>query len=319
MSKSLGRGSILAAAAAIMMSVPAMAPAQANPSFTPDANDIVGVGSDTTEYVMQHLAHAFNVAHVGGTRRLASFDATGSTMITPRAGAPRITRPNGSSAGIAELRVNNNISFARSSRGPNPTGDTGTVFFPYAKDKLGYVYSKPGSHVKTGLSAAALKSIYTCARTNWSQFGRPAGHIHAKVPQAGSGTRSFFLASIGMTEEQLQQAIARPNRQCSVNEVQEHDPAAVIGDRNAIAPFSFARYSTLSADVKQRIAYATKAHFNVTRNVYNVIRTDDAGTLGQYFDDMSWLCTSTKAGKVIDASGFTRLPAGECGVAVVAP
>jgi ABC-type phosphate transport system substrate-binding protein len=318
MRNSLRRGGLLAATA-LVLTIPTVMPAQADPGFTPDANDIVGVGSDTTEFVVQSLAGAFNTAGVGGTQRMASFNATGSATIVPRSGASAITRPNGSSAGIAELRSNTAISFARSSRGPNASGDTGTIFFPYATDKLGYVYAKPGSHAKLNMTAANLKSIYTCSKTNWSQFGMPAGHILAKVPQAGSGTRSFFLASIGETETQLQNAIAKPNATCSVIQVQEHDPNAVIGKVNAVAPFSFARFKTLSASVKTHIGYASSAPFNVTRDVYNVIRTGNAGALAKYFNDTSWICTSTKAGQVITAKGFTRLPASTCGDGVVAP
>ncbi len=318
MRKSLARGGALVAAA-LALTLPALTPAQADPAFVPDSNDIVGVGSDTTEFVMQRLAVNFNTLQIGGTRRMASFNATGSATIVPRAGAPAITRPNGSSAGIAELRNNNAISFARSSRGPNSTGDTGTLFFPYASDRLGYVYAKPTTHVKLTLSAADLQAIYTCQKTNWSQFGRPAGHIHAKIPQPGSGTRKFFLDSIGVTEAQVVDAIAQPDSVCSVSETQEHDPNAVIGDPDAISPFSFARYKILSAATKTNIGYAAKAPFNVRRNVYNVIRTSDSGSLAQFFNDSSWICTSAKADSIITGQGFNRLPAGQCGVAVVAP
>ena len=192
------------------------------------------------------------------------------------------------------------------------------IFFPYAKDTLGYVYSKPGSHVRLTLGAKQLKSIYTCQKTNWRAFSMPKGHIHARVPQPGSGTRTFFEASIGITETQLQDAIAEPNKQCAVSEVQEHDPTAVIGDKNAIAPFSLARYTILSKAVKSTIGYASNSKFNVTRNVYNVIRTADVGTLAQWFDDNSWICTNKDAKAVIIKQGFTRLPAGECGVPVIA-
>jgi ABC-type phosphate transport system substrate-binding protein len=315
MRKSVAGGCALAAAA-LVTSMFAAAPAQADPSFTPDANDMVGVGSDTTEFVMNRLAVAFNQAGVGGTVRMASWDATGTANITPRRNAASIPRPNGSSAGIDALQSTASISFARSSRGPNPTGDEGTVFFPYAKDNLGYVFAT-GTHAKLNLTAAQLKLIYTCQRTNWSQFGRPAGHIHAKVPQPGSGTRTFFLSSIGETETQLQDAIAQADATCDVAEVQEHDPSAVIGDLNAIAPFSKARYKILSATVKEDVKYANNG-FQIQRNVYNVIRTADVNTFGQFLDSQSWLCTSAKAGQVITAQGFVRLGAGECGVPIIA-
>lgn len=312
------RGGGLFAAAALVTSLTAVTPAQADPSFTPDRNDVVGVGSDTTEFVVQALARVYNKSGQVGKKRLASFDATGTAKIRPRVGAPRIARPNGSSAGIDELQTNKAISFARSSRGPNTTGDEGTIFFPFAKDTLGYTFSRPGSKVDRNLNARQLKRIYTCQKTNWRQFGRPAGKIHAKVPQAGSGTRSFFIASLGITETQLQDAIAQPNRRCNVAEVQEHDPRAVIGDKNAIAPFSLARYTILKASVKKQIGYAAKSRFNVKRDVYNVVRTKNVDSLGRFFDDSSWICTSAKAKRVIAAQGFRRLPSNRCGVPIVA-
>lgn len=307
----------LAASAALLTSMLAAVPAaQADPAFTPDANDIVGVGSDTTEFVMNRLATAFNAAAVGGTRRMASFNATGSATIVPRNGAAAIPRPNGSSAGIDALQATASLSFARSSRGPNASGDEGLAFFPYAVDTLGYVFTSD-TNAKKNLTANQLALIYTCQRTNWSQFARPAGHILAKIPQAGSGTRTFFLASIGITETQLQDAIAQPDATCSVQEVQEHDPNAVIGAPNAIAPFSKARYKILTTAQKNQLKFDTNG-FQVKRNVYNVVRTSDVGTLGPFFDDGSWICTSAKAGTVISGQGFTRLPAGQCGVPIIA-
>ncbi len=85
------------------------------------------------------------------------------------------------------------MSFARSPRGPNATGDEGTSFYPFATDKTSYVYSThPKSHAPLTLTAADLFAIYTCAKTDWSQFGQPAGHIEAKIPQAGSGIRTVL-------------------------------------------------------------------------------------------------------------------------------
>lgn len=313
------RGGIIAAGA-IALSLVVSGAATADPKFVPDQNDIVGVGSNTTEFVMQALAGAFNSQKVGGSRRLASFDAEGSSTIVLRQGSDPITRPNGSSAGIDELQANPDVSYARSSRGPNATGDEGTSFYPYAKDRLSYAYAKPKSNVSLTLNAADLKDIYTCVKTDWSDFGQPAGHIEAKVPQPGSGTRSFFLASIGETEAQLQDAISQPDNVCSVTEVEEHDPAAVIGQPKAIAPFSGARYKILEKSVKRKIGYAANegAPFNVSRNVYNVIRTSDTGSLGQFFNSSSWICTNAKSAKVIKGQGFTLLPGDQCGVPIIA-
>jgi ABC-type phosphate transport system substrate-binding protein len=307
------------AAGALALSMVLTGSASADPSFTPDADDIVGVGSNTTEFLMQALADKFNADGVGGTMRMASFDAEGSATIVLRQGSDPITRPNGSSAGIDELQANSDVSFARSSRGPNASGDEGTSFYPYAKDKLSYVYAKPNSNVDPNMTASDLFDVYTCGKTDWSDFGQPAGHIQARVPQAGSGTRSFFLASIGETEAQLQAAIAQPDGVCDVGEVEEHDPHAVIGKPNAIAPFSGARYKTLAPKLKRKVTYAANegAPFNVTRNVYNVIRTADAGSLAKFFDSNSWLCKSDASKRIIKQQGFTKLAASDCGVPII--
>src|SRR5262245_25852484 len=49
-----------AAAGVLAISMAVTGPAQADPKFVPDKDDIVGVGSDTTEFVVQDLSKAFN-------------------------------------------------------------------------------------------------------------------------------------------------------------------------------------------------------------------------------------------------------------------
>jgi ABC-type phosphate transport system substrate-binding protein len=312
--------SIVAPAVAALLVAVGASNALADPGFTPDSNDAVGVGSDTTELVMNALATEYNRSgQVVASRRLASFDATGSSSIVPRAGAASITRPSGSSAGIDALQATASLTFARSSRGPNNATDKGTVFYPYANDKLSYIYAKPTSSASTRLTAADLRAIYTCAKTNWNQFGGANKLIQARIPGAGSGTRAFFLTSIGVTEQQIVAAIAQPNTRCDVAEVRENDPRAVIGKSAAIAPFSVARYTTLSTSDKSKVALASRAPFAPTRVVYNVLRANGVQAFGPLFNQRSWICTSTKAGQVIAAQGFTRLPASTCGVGVRVP
>jgi hypothetical protein len=149
----------------------------------------------------------------------------------------------------------------------------------------------------------------------------PAGHIEAKVPQAGSGIRTYFIAQIGETEQQLEDAINEPDNVCSVDEVQQNDPTPIIGDQNALAPFSYARYVTLPKKQLKKVDYAgdNGSPFNPTREVYNVIRTADTATLGKYFDSNSWICTNAQAAKIIaQKDGFGLLPSGQCGVPVIA-
>src|SRR5216683_776233 len=108
----------LLAAAAVVASATAMAvgPALADPingsgnPVTPKETDVVGVGSDTLEFLMDQLSFDYNKSHSTGAK-LYSWDAlspkTGLTAtIKTKAGCTAIPRPDGSSAGIATLILN---------------------------------------------------------------------------------------------------------------------------------------------------------------------------------------------------------------------
>ena len=87
------------------------APASADPTFTADATSIVGVGSDTIEFVVGDLAAGkdINGVHVAGwndthaTQKIASYNATGTTPVALRTGSTPVARPNGSGQGKATL------------------------------------------------------------------------------------------------------------------------------------------------------------------------------------------------------------------------
>lgn len=127
------------AMAASTLAVLGSAPAVAEPTFLPDANDIVGVGSDTTMNVMHFIAEGVTVDGVDypgynelvapnpADAQLASFDAFGERVgddcpevptanrpahpvagetvpcLTLRAGSPELWRPNGSGNGKRAL------------------------------------------------------------------------------------------------------------------------------------------------------------------------------------------------------------------------
>ncbi|NHA00348.1 hypothetical protein G5V59_10145 [Nocardioides sp. W3-2-3] len=50
------------------------------------------------------------------------------------------------------------------------------------------------SNAPATLTPAQIVGIYKGEITNWSQVGGTAGVIAPKIPQGGSGTRSFFVA-----------------------------------------------------------------------------------------------------------------------------
>ncbi len=157
-------------------------------------NALIGVGSDTTQDVMNALAGRSNgilftplkSSDATGGTQVISFDATaasagaGDNCITTKTGAPSFTRPNGSSAGRRALSraidgtkygsaecggvkdVAGLVTFARSSSGPS-SGDTGTAltYIPFGRDGLSFAYYRKNGAPVTTLTRAQLTSLFT--------------------------------------------------------------------------------------------------------------------------------------------------------------
>lgn len=313
----------VAASAATMIAV---APATADPASTPDANDVVGVGSDTTENVMDFLADGhsgvggYNAGKTASAALLASFDTVGSATITLRSGSAPITRPVGSGAGKALLYgVGNNtdVTFARSSSALNATEvSAGLEAFPFALDTLKMAVSGTvSSHAPASLSGAQILDIYKGNTTNWSTVGGTAGTIKPYIPQAGSGTRSFFDAQLTALNGGTPIVYGG-----DVNDtMHENTDTVLANDADAVAPFSVGKATLL---------YPTSVHleggFSALRALYNVIRGADLGnaTLQGIFGTNGFIC-STAARPLVEAAGFKQLatPAhgGVCGSATQAP
>jgi ABC-type phosphate transport system substrate-binding protein len=250
------KGMVVAVAGALTLGI--FAPTMAHADLAPAAGDVVGVGSDTVQYIGDFGADGdylgdsgYNAA--GNVNRLVSFDATpdanaragylnGSTnttlaplnpTIVLRAGATPIQRPNGSGAGINALIADHagNISYIRMSRPPtaaeqtSATGSTGVGVLrvvQLATDGLQTAVTA-GTHAPT-LSAQELVSIYSGAITTWNQLpgnsGGSTATIHPKIPQTGSGTRSSFLADLKTANGGTAPALNNPN----IATVEENDP-----------------------------------------------------------------------------------------------
>ena len=192
----------VAAATAAIGSIAAIgfvgnSPAQAEPQQY--LNPIVGVGSDTTQDVVNAFAGFSNGINYtplqAGTARtqIASWDAfkpgTDPTLIsciTTKVAQPQITRPNGSGSGVFALTAAFNagatfpvaadgcgparslggiVDFARSSSGPdstkNPSNPTGPlVFVPFGRDALTFAYIRPSGSPVTSLTRAELNTIH---------------------------------------------------------------------------------------------------------------------------------------------------------------
>jgi ABC-type phosphate transport system substrate-binding protein len=210
---------LVAATAAAAITAMVATPALADPpsGVTPMAKDVVGVGSDTIQNVMDQFSVDFNKTH--STGKLYSWDALNPTTgamgdpIQLKASTPsstcNIPRPDGSSAGISALENTKTttggrpcIDFARSSRARASTDPTTISFINLAGDAESY-WTQPGSHAPKNLTTADLTAIYNCTITKWNQIpgnsGGSSATISVFLPQNGSGTRAFWLSAIGLT------------------------------------------------------------------------------------------------------------------------
>jgi len=175
---------------------------------------IVAVGSDTTQEVMGAILNGtgqYNVKAQQPTALTVPADAPSCTVAqtyhTP-AGAGEVLAPNGSGAGRNALIAEETaaagsprgcIDIARSSGAPRGIGagkDTATMqYFAFALDSVGVVSTSlaaPGT-----ISQADLLKVYNCTFTDWSQLpGGGTGPIQRYIPQAGSGTRTFFISDM---------------------------------------------------------------------------------------------------------------------------
>jgi ABC-type phosphate transport system substrate-binding protein len=198
-------------------------------------SDIVGVGSDTLQYMLDFGADGdfngnggYNTAKVS---RVVSYDATpdanaragylnGSTSsalaplnptIVLRAGTLPVQRPNGSGAGLNALIADSagEINFVRSSSLLSSTNvsQANTAGFSWHTVRLAtesLAIATANTTNAPTLSAAQLKSIYQCLPnfTTWNGSGIGAASsdtIIPVIPQLGSGTRKTFLQDIGFT------------------------------------------------------------------------------------------------------------------------
>ncbi|MER5194971.1 hypothetical protein ACWD3J_21415 [Streptomyces sp. NPDC002755] len=302
------------------------APASADPNPITDHRQLAGVGSDTTQYVMNGLGDVITNAN---GKVIASWNATPTdpavTTITTKnpTTSPSCTlnRPNGSSNGIVAL--NNDITagtgcvdFARSSRGPVDFTTSDLTFVPYAKDGVTYA-TDLGSTVPTNLTKAQLASIYTnCTYTNASGTSVTVAPL---LPQTGSGTRTFWLSAIGVSESQV--------GSCVTQGVQEHDGTAITAG-NQLMPYSIAQWIAQGkgfADVANRrgesrlrsingtapttgsgtaLALNTAFDAGFLRDVYNVVptaRLSDAVIADTFVGSASKVCSN---GSTINSYGF---------------
>jgi ABC-type phosphate transport system substrate-binding protein len=178
------------------------------------SNSYVLVGSDTLQDAANALANGTTVTGTlvrvaAGGQTIGSFDAfpntgTGSQIQT-KPGGPTFLRPSGSGNGVTALRasitgaawngktITGQVDIARSSSGAgsNANSDGKLAYIPFGRDAVSYIY-KGGTAAWANLTAAQLKQIYEGTLTSIDGVA-----VNPRLPQSGSGTRSFFLTAIG--------------------------------------------------------------------------------------------------------------------------
>ena len=340
--------------AAVMSLTFAASPAFADPSSTPASNDIVGVGSDTTQDVLNGLSSAYNATNPAD--KLYSWDATPQpSTITPKAGCASINRPGGSGAGITALTNDTTgcLDFARSSR-PANANETNLKFVPFATDAVTYASTAAGTtHVVDGLSVTDLKDIYTCAKTNWSQFGGTNNPIIPILPNTNSGTRAFFLTQLGggtaVTPGSCVINGVRSGTSTMIRENDARELTLALGSGqnpdDAVIPFSVAKYinygkqSPIDPQRGTAVAHSVKdssgavvnpitgtapneslnmsfSSTTLTRNVFNVLKLVNGAVPSKYapvFSRSTGYICSTAGQNVVADYGFGKLPLTQCG------
>lgn len=184
------------------------------PAFAdPVSSSYAMVGSDTLQDSANALTNGTKITGVSVRIKAAgsaigNFDAFGSSTIQAKSAGPFFTRPSGSGAGVTALiasikgatyngvTITDQVDIARSSSGPgtNASATGKLAYVPYARDAVSYAYYGPSADLGS-LTTAQLKSIYESNTpvTIGSTVVKPL------IPQSGSGTRSFFLSTIGVT------------------------------------------------------------------------------------------------------------------------
>jgi ABC-type phosphate transport system substrate-binding protein len=226
-------------------------------SAEPVANSYVLVGSDTLQDSTNALTNGSNasgsfVRILANGSSLGNFDAFGGAAIQTKPNGPFFGRPAGSGAGVTALRasitgnpysaggtnttpakvITGQVDIARSSSGPGSNANAAgqLLYVPYARDAVAYAY-KGGTAAWANLTAAQLKQIYDGTLTSVDGVA-----IKPRLPQAGSGTRNFFLPAIGYASG----TTVAPGVSDVGNATAEND-ASVLG-AGEIIPFSVASW-----------------------------------------------------------------------------
>lgn len=284
-------------------------PGTAGTGFDDKPDMIVGGGSDTTYPVMQLFERVYNQA--GGCRTITSSSNPAKGQCLTGASQDQSdyagnwdhdvavsSYPTGSSAGVAGMlgQDGNNpalYDYARSSRGPKTSGETGSVFWGFAKDAVAFVTF--GNRAAADLTVQEIRDIYSCQKTDWSQIGGGAfgsGPIEPIGMNPDSGTKATMDAFLGVDANGGSCVKKLANGVFPFeNDVKQLDDTAINKD-NAIWWMSIAAwkaYSYKRVDAKvntvagrspQNQLHVATNQYPATRFLFHVTRSADAAASG---------------------------------------
>jgi hypothetical protein len=262
--KSIGRVLAAGFAAAVALGVTA-SPAAADPNPTTDFRLLAAAGSDTTQDVMNGMGEVVCVNGTvvvqcgtpGSSKAIASWDARGSATIKSKATGCSYNRPDGSGNGRLALRASEGedigqggpgfwggvnvtgcVDVARSSAygGPNPPTTTGNyTYIPFGVDAVALAINRNGD-LPVDWSFAQVQRVYRCFDTTVAGVG-----VTPRLIQAGSGSWTFWIGKMGITETELSLGdypCLAQNGVPNLPRVQEHDGTILNGNLSQVVPIS---------------------------------------------------------------------------------
>ncbi|PRX91741.1 hypothetical protein [Allonocardiopsis opalescens] len=254
---------------------------------------LAGGGSDTTQDVSNAL---FELIGAGDT--VSSWNAvdpdTGEAggLITTKNPATHpqcgdIARPNGSHEGLTALigaihpdGVRDGcFDFARSSVGATFSANGDLAYIPHAVDGVTYARHERGL-LPRNLTLNQLRNIYQCVTTSIG-----GAQVRPVLPHHGSGTRSFWLSLMNISEAQLSQGLYP----CIENRGDQPNDGSGLRNTSEIMPFSIPQYiaqrNNMPGVLDRRgpaelgwingqapiVSGVLNADFPITRPVYHVV------------------------------------------------
>ncbi|HZN15012.1 MAG TPA: substrate-binding domain-containing protein [Acidimicrobiales bacterium] len=234
------------------------------------------------DWVKDPAAPSGNTALSTGARGTAPFGSTaGRNYLATESGGTG-PAPNGGPAETAGQNFGC-IDVARSSSGPRGAGagDKSTFrYYAFALDAL--TWATTSTKAPLVLTHQQIRDIYLCNVTNWNQVGGQDGPIVRYLPQAGSGTRSFFISDVlaNVTPDNSGNCAGGGDRTLRLVEENQALTVTSADQDKAILPYSAALWAYQTSNSSNptldkrcpfkgacaRLGYMTTTGGNVTAN-----------------------------------------------------